>query len=158
MTESPPAVHGDETLVVFTLAGMPCALKLAVVERVIRAVEIRPLPRAPRAVMGIINMQGSVMPVIDLQQHLGHPARQVSIDDYYIIGHTGSRRVALAVDEVRGVMHAPADRLTRELPPELSEYQEALKLQGELVLIYDLARLLDEANDRALSVALEENG
>ena len=52
-------------LVVFALDDQRYALAFAVVEKVIRAVEITPLPQAPEIVSGAINVQGKIVPVVE---------------------------------------------------------------------------------------------
>lgn len=45
-----------DQVVVFTLEGQQYALPLSAVERIVHAVEITPLPKAPEIVLGVINM------------------------------------------------------------------------------------------------------
>ncbi|MBN1829042.1 MAG: chemotaxis protein CheW [Deltaproteobacteria bacterium] len=53
-----------EGFVVFTLDGNRYALSLSSVQRIVRVVEITPLPAAPEIVIGIINVQGKIIPVV----------------------------------------------------------------------------------------------
>jgi len=53
-------------IVLFSLDEPRYALYLSAVERVIHSVEITPLPKAPDKVLGVINIQGEVIPVIDI--------------------------------------------------------------------------------------------
>ena len=52
-------------LVVFRLDERRYALPLAVVERVVRAVDVTPLPKAPPMVLGVIDVHGRVLPVLN---------------------------------------------------------------------------------------------
>jgi purine-binding chemotaxis protein CheW len=63
-------MNDEMHLVVFTLDDMQCALSLSKVERIERAVEISPLPMAPEIVLGIINIKGKIVPVVDLRKVL----------------------------------------------------------------------------------------
>ena len=56
---------GSKQLVVFTVDDQHYALDLVSVERVVRAVEITHLPQAPDTVMGVINFEGKVIPVVN---------------------------------------------------------------------------------------------
>ena len=88
-------------VLVFTLDDQQFALPLEVVERVIRAVAVTPLPSAPESILGIINMQGRILCVLNLRQRCRRPAREVDPDDWFILVHTPSRTVVLPVDSAR---------------------------------------------------------
>jgi purine-binding chemotaxis protein CheW len=145
--------------VVFTLDGQRYALALARVQRAIRVVAVTPLPKAPPIVMGIVDLGGAVVPVIDIRKRFNHPLRELRLSDHLLVATTGKRTVALLVDETNGVIErspgdwAPAGGIL----PGLELIDGAVKLVDGLVLIHDLDRLLslDEAAaiDRALSAA-----
>lgn len=65
-------------MVGLTLDGQRYALSLAQVERVIRAVEITPLPQAPEIITGVINVRGRVIPVVDIRKRFRLPVRESS--------------------------------------------------------------------------------
>ena len=75
--------------VLFRVENQRCALPLDSVERVVRAVEITPVPGAPKIVLGAICVAGTVLPVLNMRQRLGLPERNVSPDDQFLIGHAG---------------------------------------------------------------------
>jgi purine-binding chemotaxis protein CheW len=72
-------------LVLFSLEEPRYALYLSAVERVIRSVEVTPLPKAPEIVIGVINIQGEIIPVIDIRKLFHLPIHEISIDDLFII-------------------------------------------------------------------------
>jgi purine-binding chemotaxis protein CheW len=157
MTTAQPGEAAEQPLVVFSLDGRRYALALARVRRSIRVVAITPLPGAPAMVLGIIDLGGVVIPVIDIRMRFNHPPREVRLSDHLIVATTGKRTVALLVDETRGVIqvtpegYAPAGGIL----PRLDLVDGAVKLQDGLILIHDLERLLsleeETAIDRALS-------
>jgi chemotaxis signal transduction protein len=91
-------------LVVFALEGQRYALALACVSRVVRAVAVTPVPHAPAGELGIINVQGEVLPVVDARWHFGLPSRGVRPGDRFIIATLGGRAAALVVDAVEGTL------------------------------------------------------
>jgi purine-binding chemotaxis protein CheW len=91
-------------LVVFLLEGQRYALRLAAVERVVRAVEITPLPQAPEIVLGMINVEGRIVPVVNMRNRFGRPERAIELSDQFIIARTSRRAVALVVDSVNEVV------------------------------------------------------
>jgi purine-binding chemotaxis protein CheW len=64
-------------LVVFALDEQRYALRLTAVERIVRAVEVTPLPKAPQIVLGVIDAQGRIIPVVDVRQRFRLTEREV---------------------------------------------------------------------------------
>src|SRR6185295_11077116 len=91
-------------ILLFSMDEPRYALNLSAVERVVQAVEVMPLPKAPPLVLGVINVQGQVIPVVDIRQCFGMPAREVAVSDQFILARTATRRVALVADAVSGVV------------------------------------------------------
>jgi len=143
--------------VVFSLDDQRYALDLARVQRCIRVVAITPLPEAPAIVMGIIDLGGVVIPVINLRKRFNHPPRDGRLSDHLIVATTWKRTVALLVDETKGVIEASPESYAPagEIMPRIELVDGAVKLEDGLVLIHDLERLLsleeETAIDRALS-------
>jgi purine-binding chemotaxis protein CheW len=90
----------QKQIVVFALEEPRYALPLLTVERIIRAVEITPLPKAPEIVLGVINVQGQILPVIDIRKCFRLPTREIQLEDQFIIARTPKRLVVLTVDSV----------------------------------------------------------
>jgi purine-binding chemotaxis protein CheW len=153
MTHSQPA-----TLVVFSLDEQQFALDVRAVERVIRAVEISPLPGAPPTVRGVVNVEGRIVPVIDLRVRFGRSERALRLDDHFIIAHTGHRIVALMADTALGVVPAESDEVVAapDIIPGIDGLEGVLKLNGNMVFIHDLHRFLSEDDHRALEEALRD--
>ena len=146
-------------LVVFSLDEQRYALALARVQRSVRVVAITPRPEAPAIVLGIIDLGGVVIPVINIRKRFNHPPRDVRLSDHLIVATTGKRFVALLVDETRGVIEASPESYAPagEIMPRLELVDGAVKLEDGLILIHDLERLLsleeETAIDRALKAA-----
>ncbi len=61
----------DNQILVFTLDEFSYALPLGNVLRVIHAIAIRNLPQSPEIISGIINVQGQIIPVINIRKRFG---------------------------------------------------------------------------------------
>src|ERR671919_2991748 len=92
-------------LVVFTLDEQRYAVPLSAVERIVRLVEITPVPHTPEIVLGVINVQGRILPVVNIRGRLGLPARELHPSDHLLFARTSKRTVALAVDAVNEVVN-----------------------------------------------------
>jgi len=154
-------------LVVFVLDEQRIALPLASVDRIVRAVEVTPLPGAPQVVLGVINVQGKVMPVINLRRRCRLPEREIETTDVLVIAHTTRRSVALLVDRA-DVMECPDGSLVpaEQVVPGNLGVRELLKHQDGLIMLYDPEALLlleeeivlNSAMGRDLSAADAERG
>jgi purine-binding chemotaxis protein CheW len=143
-------------LVLFALDEQRFALALDSVERALRVVEVTPLPSAPPIVLGIINVQGDVVPVYDLRRRFGLLKREINLTDQLMIATTSRQTVALVVDSVSGVLEITEEEITpaENILPEIEYVQGVVKLQDGLVLIHDLDQFLSVDEQRTLDKAL----
>ena len=146
-----------DSLVVFSLDDQQFALNVSAVERVVRAVEVTPLPGAPAGVCGVVDLHGAIIPVFDLRAHFGQPSREVRPEDHLVIARTARRKVALLADAALGVVSASGQEVVpaAEILPGLDAIEGVMKLDGGIVLIHDLDRFLRIAEDDALVSALQ---
>lgn len=144
-------------LLVFTLGGWKCALDISIVERTYRAAAVTPLPEAPSIVLGVVNIAGNVLPVIDLRSRFGLPPTILIPDNHFIIARTPRRQVALVVDTLAGVMECDEEAIVNAdtILPELEQLQGVLGLPDGMILIQDLGKLLSLDEEAALEKALE---
>jgi len=145
-----------DQIVVFTLDELKYALPLNSVSRVIHAVEIRKLPKAPEIICGIINVKGLIIPVLDVRKRFGLLAREIMPDDELIIADTGKRSIALLIDHVIGVQNVDFESQvrTKDTMPFAGYIQGVLKINDELVLIYDLEQFINLDEEMELENAL----
>ena len=145
-----------DRVAVFTLGERRFGLPLGSVERVIRAVAVTPLPQAPSIVCGVVNMQGQVIPVIDIRRHLGVQGREIALSDQLLVAHTPRRTLAMMVDAVTGVAECDErDWVAVEtIVPGTGYLQGIVKLADEMVLIHDLDTFLSLDEEQSLEQAL----
>jgi purine-binding chemotaxis protein CheW len=130
-------------LLIFRLGDQHYALHAESVERVLRIVEITPLADAPRHVLGVVNVNGRVIPVFDVRGLLGLPAKETDLADQFILARVGGHPVALLVDGVSGVTEFPVERTTEAgaILPGLERMEGVAPLGEGLVVIEDLERI-----------------
>ncbi len=139
-------------LVVFEIEGHQIAVHLSAVDRVVYAVEITELPKAPAIVMGVINVNGRVVPVFNVRKRFGFPAREMTTTDQFILAHTSHREVALVVDHVRGVIECPAEDMeaSSEILPGLEYVEGVVKRDDGLIVIHNLEEFLSIEEEELL--------
>ena len=135
-------------LLVFSLDEQRYALDLSVVQRVVRMVEITPLPKAPEIVLGVVNLQGDIIPVVNIRKRFALPEREISLSDALIFARAERRRLALVADSVSGVIQVPENYLIdpQRIAPGIEYVAGVVKLAEGMILIHDLAKFfsLDE--------------
>jgi purine-binding chemotaxis protein CheW len=143
-------------IVLFSLDEPQYALYLNAVERVVMAVEITPLPKAPDIVLGILNFHGEIVPVIDIRKRFHLPFQELNIDDQFIIARSSKRLVVLIVDSVIGVYdienHQFVDAKVKF--PYTNYISGIAKIENNIVLINDLEKFLSLDEEKILDEAL----
>ena len=101
-----------------------------------------PLPHAAPHVRGVINLRGTVLPIIDLAQRLGLSVAEASERNVIIVVQVRDQTLGLVVDAVSDILSIPLHEL--QSPPELAQdahtgYVRALTVvDGRLLRILDL--------------------
>lgn len=146
-----------DSLMVFMLDDQRYALPLHAVDRVVRMVAITPLPKAPDIVLGIINIQGRIIPVINMRRRFSLPDREVVLTDQLIVAHTARRPVALVADVVLDIIAYTAQSLiaAENILPKVEYVAGVVKLTGGLILIHDLDKFLSLDEESYLDQALK---
>jgi len=145
-------------LLVFRLDDQRYALPLVVVERIVRAAELTPLPKAPAIVLGVIDVAGQVLPVLNVRRRFRLPEHDVNPGQQFLIAQTGQRTVALLIDEAQRVIEAPGIDVVdaAEIVPGLEQISGVVKLSDGLVLIHDLDKFLSLDEELALDQVMNE--
>jgi purine-binding chemotaxis protein CheW len=135
------------------------ALDLSVVERIIQSVEITPLPEAPDIVLGIINIKGKIIPVVNIRRRFRLSEKDIEPTNRLIIAHTLKRTVALVVDVVLGVIETLEDRVVKAdtVLPGLDYVQGVVKMEDGMILIHDLNKFLSLEEEQTLDTAIMNN-
>lgn len=146
-----------DRLVGLVLDDCHYALPLASVERVVRAVAITPLPDAPDVILGVINVQGRIVPVADMRKRFRLPAREIALNDQMVIAHTHKRALALVADAVYGIVECSArDIVAMEgVIPGLEYVEGIVKMEDGLIFIHDLDKFLALDEEASLERAMK---
>lgn len=152
MTNTEPS----NQLVVFTLDQQKYGLPLSCVVRAVLTVELTPLPKTPDIVRGVINVQGQLIPVIDLRRRFRLPRREIALSDQIVIARAELRTVGLMVDSVVGVLTCAPEQIVHagEILPVVDYIEGVVKLEDGLLLIHDLAKCLSIDEAHALDEAI----
>ena len=153
-----PEATADEFYLAFRLAGEVYAIDILRIREIIEYTAPTTIPMMPPSVRGVINLRGSVVPVIDLAIRFGREATGVGRRTCIVIvevEHEGAQLVlGLMVDGVNAVMEIAADSI--EPPPTFGtrvdvDFIEGMaKSGGRFVIILNLSRVLSIAEIAAI--------
>lgn len=155
LTPSEEAPRVD--VVVLSLGESRFALPIASVQELTHAFRCEALPDAPPVVAGAVNLRGAVLPLFDLRAQLGLPEKELDPADHFVVARAGERRVVLRVDrvlEIRSVAVRPIAQ-ARDLRLRGALVAGVSPLPDGTLFVYDLSRLLTEAEAAALDRALD---
>ncbi len=146
----------DTQVVIFRLGAEEFGVPIMSVQEIVRVPEtLTRVPKTPSFVEGVINLRGTVLPVIDQRSRLGLPALPRSEGQRIMVYMLGGQRTGFIVDSVAEVLRIPRAHIAPA--PTLSEEQSRLisrvaNLQGDkrLVMLIDPRHLLQGSELKAV--------
>ncbi|AWL11300.1 Chemotaxis protein CheW [Saliniradius amylolyticus] len=140
----------DEVLqwVTFRLGDETYGINVMQVQEVLRYTEIAPVPGAPYYVLGIINLRGNVVTVIDTRSRFGLDAHEVTDNTRIVIIESDKQVVGILVDSVAEVVYLKSSEI--DSAPNVGTEESAKFIQGvsnrdgELLILVDLNKLLTD--------------
>lgn len=138
----------DLQYVSFRVGDEDFGIDILQVQEIIRPVELTTLPNAPSHVLGVLNLRGRIVPVIDLRRRFGLPEAGWSAEMRIVVADIEGRIVGLRVDAVRAVLRVEGAQT--EAPPELATrigtdfIRSVAKLNERMLLLLDLDKVLAE--------------
>jgi purine-binding chemotaxis protein CheW len=144
------AADDDEQVVVFRLGAEEFGVPIESVQEIVRVPDVLThVPKATAAVEGVINLRGSVLPVIDLRRRLGLAATERNDGQRIVVFLIRGVRTGFIVDAVAEVLKVPGRFI--EPAPNLSSEQASLlarmanlEKQKRMLQLIDPAHLLGE--------------
>jgi purine-binding chemotaxis protein CheW len=148
----------DEQFIIFRLGDQEFGLPIAAVEEIARPPEhVTPLPKAPAFIEGVMNLRGSVVPIVDLCKRFRLAARQSGSAQRILVLAIGGGKTGFMVDGVSEVMKVPASAIRPA--PQLSSEQTRLigrvvnlEAQDRMILLVDPSQLLERVEADVLAM------
>ncbi|GGA98654.1 MULTISPECIES: chemotaxis protein CheW [Agarivorans] len=140
----------DEVLqwVTFQLENETYGINVMQVQEVLRYTEIAPVPGAPDYVLGIINLRGNVVTVIDTRSRFGLPSAEITENSRIVIIEAESQVIGILVDSVAEVVYLRSSEI--DTAPNVGTEESAKFIQGvsnrdgQLLILVDLNKLLSD--------------
>lgn len=134
--------------VTFRLENEKYGINVMRVQEVLRMTEIAPVPGAPDYVLGIINLRGNVVTVIDTRRRFGLVEKEADDATRIVIIEAENQVVGILVDSVAEVAELRGSEI--ETAPNVGNDESSKYIQGvsnqqqELLILVDVNKLLDE--------------
>ncbi|ABE54637.1 CheW protein [Shewanella denitrificans OS217] len=134
--------------VTFKLDNETYGINVMQVQEVLRYTEIAPVPGAPHYVLGIINLRGSVVTVIDTRSRFGLNSAEVDDSTRIVIIEAEKQVIGIMVDSVAEVVYLRRSEIDNA--PNVGTEESAKFIQGvsnrdnELLILVDLDKLLSD--------------
>ena len=140
----------DEVLqwVTYRLDEETYGINVMQVQEVLRYTEIAPVPGAPDYVLGIINLRGNVVTVIDTRARFGLPPTETTDNTRIVIIESDEQVVGILVDSVAEVVYLRSSEI--DSTPNVGTEESAKFIQGvsnrngNLLILVDLNKLLSD--------------
>ena len=144
-------VENDDSIiqwVTFHLENEKYGIKVMQVQEVLRMTEIAPVPGAPHYVIGIINLRGNVVTVIDTRRRFGLSDAESDDETRIVIIEADNNVVGILVDSVAEVVDLKTSEI--ETAPNVGNDESSKYIQGvssrddELLILVDVNKLLSD--------------
>jgi purine-binding chemotaxis protein CheW len=114
------------------------------VRSVFLALDITPVPGQSDNLLGVVEIEEEIVPVINLRHVIGLPNREIELQDQIIIAESKFGPIAMMADNVHGVIQYEANQVAAIDARSSSYAQGLLKIEGEFHLILDPSKLVPE--------------
>lgn len=136
----------------FSIGNDTYAIPVDVLTEIIIPQKIFPVPTTPSHVLGVINLRGNIVPIVDIRPALSLP--QQSVPGQIAILKLGAMMLGIVIDNVSAVIPVPESSI-RTLPDDAAEKQTAnanrarflkgiIQRDGGVAALLDIDRVFDE--------------
>lgn len=156
----------NQQYLTFMLGGEMFAIGILNIKEIIEYGKLTTVPMMPEFIRGVINLRGSVVPVIDLSARFGRPSTEITRRSCNVIievdsDESAKQDIGIVVDSVSEVLEIPAGEI--EPPPAFgarirADFISGMgKVDGRFVIILDLGKVLS-VGELAMLSAMEGPG
>ncbi len=140
---------------IFHLNDRLYGMSVNMVREIIPMVEITPVPNAPAAVKGIINLRGVIVPIVDLRRKLKLAERSADEHTCIVVVDAAPRPFGFMADRVTDCLElndlSPPEEAGGKASPEQALVHGVGQHQGRIVILLDLSRMVTVSERKALA-------
>ncbi len=149
----------DLQVVGFRIGDETFGVRISAVREIVRVPEITTVPNAPDYIEGVINLRGKIIPVMDLRKRFGIKNVEPNKKNRILVVELENKVLGLIVNSASEVLKIPPSEI--EMPSSMFQEGEVSyvtgvgKLQGRLVILLDIGKLLQRGELRRLEQVAE---
>ncbi|TDK35136.1 chemotaxis protein CheW [Rhizobium deserti] len=125
-------VQGNSELIAFRIGDQEFCVNIMAVREIRGWTQATPLPHAPQYVMGVINLRGAVLPIVDLSARLGMKEAEPTARHVIIVAQVRSSVIGLLVEAVSDILTITEENI--QPVPEISSDLERQYARGILAI------------------------
>ncbi|HUU24079.1 MAG TPA: chemotaxis protein CheW [Methyloceanibacter sp.] len=143
-------------VVIFHAGGHCCGISAYSVDCVIPVVAIDPVPGAPRAVLGVVNFHGAVVPVVDPRRRFGDRGGELVLSQKLIVVNASTRQIALLADRIDDIEQIAPECIAvmDDFVPGASKLKGSAARKDGLIFVHDAGLLLTQSEEKRVDAAL----
>jgi len=142
-------IHSDTVeLATFYVGDALCGMDILKVQEINKLIEMTRVPQAPEYVLGILNLRGEIVTIIDLGKKLGLKSTEISDKTRNIIVNSNEEHIGLMVEQISDVIQADWEKV--EAPPanigdvQGKYFTGVFKTKDRLIGMLDVEKVLEE--------------
>lgn len=143
-----PLTPEAEQYLTFRLDGLDYGIPIMQVQEIRGWAKVTPLPNSPRYIKGVLNLRGTIVPIIDLRLRFNLNEVPYDACTVIVVVNVGGRLAGLVVDAVNDVISLAPDQ--RRNPPEFEGQANRQFVQGltqvedKLLVLIDVGKLVNQ--------------
>ena len=137
-------------LATFFVGDALCGMDILKVQEINKLIEMTKVPQSPEYVLGILNLRGEIITIIDLGKKLGLKSTEMSEKTRNIIVNSNGEHIGLLVEKISDVFQTKWEMV--EAPPanigglQGKYFTGVFKSENRLIGILDVEKVLEEEN------------
>jgi len=146
-------------VVSFKVGEEEYAIDIMKIDNVSEMLKIMRLPGFPGFLLGVANLRGEVIPILDTRTKFGLEKRTENKNSRIVVVYMGDKKVGVLVDEVREVLTLDQDQLeeppTTGVPIQARFISAIAKLTDRMLMILDIDKILSDKELEKLEQAVD---
>lgn len=146
--------------VVFKLGKEEYGVEINIVQGIENVLPVVPMHNSDKNIKGIINLRGDIIPIYSLRTKFGLPDIPYTEDTKFIIARTEDLLIGLEVDSVGEIQNVDESNIF-DVPkivmnPEIEYYKKVINVDGRIIIMIDVSKLLNEEETKMLNDAIKD--
>ncbi|WP_426123780.1 chemotaxis protein CheW [Pararhizobium sp. PWRC1-1] len=145
--------NGERELIAFRIGNQEFCVNVMSVREIRGWAPATPMPHAPQYVLGVINLRGAVLPIIDLSARLGMKPAEPTVRHVIIVTQVKNKVVGLLVEAVSDILTIK-DEDIQPTPDMTSEFERTfargiLAIEGRMICLIELEAVFPHTESEA---------